>query len=311
MTQIKPARAVAPASQLLLRKIEASLKTLSPNDRRLADHLLSAYPDAAWQTVEEVARRSGVSKSAVVRFANRLDYDGFVELQKELQVELSELVASPLRLMQLRAPPSDSDLLETMAQRAIGSLGQTINRTSWSQILQVAKSIISCPGRVHVVGFRKSAGIADYLHHLLHLVLPKVTRVRPDSPSLPEELLDIGPDDVVIAIMVRRYARATVAAIDRCREAGAHVITITDTLAGPATPRSHVVLVADCEGISLFDSSVPLVFLVEAVVNAVAALEERAGERLRAAEKQGQVFNVFESIRGESSDTTHSDASEV
>src|SRR5262245_30917701 len=72
---------------LLLAKIEGSLDTLSPNDRRIADYLLSAFPRVAWATVETVASDVGVSKAAVVRFSSRLGYDGFAELQREMQQE--------------------------------------------------------------------------------------------------------------------------------------------------------------------------------------------------------------------------------
>ena len=52
---------------------------------------------ARWETVETVAKEVGVSKAAVIRFAARLGYDGFGELQKELQDDLAEIFASPLR----------------------------------------------------------------------------------------------------------------------------------------------------------------------------------------------------------------------
>ncbi len=280
--------------QRLLTKIEASLGSLSPNDRRLADHLLGAYPTAAWETVEEVAHQVGVSKSAVVRFANRLGYDGFAELQRELQDELTELLASPLRLMELRAPTPDTKFLDEMLDRAIENLRRTRHRVSWSQILDVAKRITDCEGRVYVIGFRKSAGLAEYLHHMLRLVISNVVHVRPDSASLPEVLLDVTSEDFVLALTVRRYTRATLAAIEHCHDAGAHVVTISDTLAGPATPRSDTVLVAQSEGLSLFDTSLSVVFVLEAVVNAVASKNDGAVGRLQAAEMLGRQFGIFE-----------------
>src|SRR5947208_2189454 len=189
----------------LLAKIEQAQQTFSPNDRRIADYLLVAYPQTAWWTVEEVARGATVSKSAIVRFAARLGYDGFQQLQRELQDDFAELLTSPARLVEQRTR-TDADVVTRGLEVAITSLQRTSQRLTASQQLDtVARRIVACRGRVVVLGMRKSFGLAAYLEYLLAAARPGVELVRPDSASFPGGLTDLTPDDILIAISVRRY----------------------------------------------------------------------------------------------------------
>ena len=55
---------------------------LSPGYRRIADFLLTHYQDAAFMTAAEVARQASVDTALVVRFAQRLGYPGYPELNR-------------------------------------------------------------------------------------------------------------------------------------------------------------------------------------------------------------------------------------
>src|SRR4051794_18714143 len=254
----------APAPRLL-GKIEQAQQTFSPNDRRIADYLLVAYPQTAWGTVEEVARGASVSKSAIVRFASRLGYEGFQQLQRELQDDFSELLTSPARLVEQRTR-ADAHVVASGLELAVANLEYTFERLNASQrINEVARRIIACRGRIVILGMRKSFGLAAYLEYLLAAARPGVELVRPDSAAFPGGLADLTPDDILIAIIVRRYTRAALQAMEYARAAGVHVVAITDTVAGPAAARADVVLTATSDGVLLYDSAISIVFIAEAI----------------------------------------------
>jgi DNA-binding MurR/RpiR family transcriptional regulator len=283
-------------SPRLLAKIEASLHTFSPNDRRIADYLLVAYPRTTWGTVEEVAQAVGVSKSAVVRLASRLGYDGFQELQRELQADFAQLLASPASLIEQRALASGASIVDQALQRAQESLQLTRDRlAATEQLATVAERLVSCRGRVLVVGLRKTFGLAAYLQYLLSFTREDVFLARPDTASFPEGLIDVGPDDVLLALSVRRYTRATLMAMEHASSAGAYVVAITDTVAGPAAARADAVLVGASEGVLLYDSAVSIVFIIEALANSMVRLrQDDSLERLKRAESIGRRFSLFE-----------------
>lgn len=284
------------SSPRLLSKIEASLQSFSPNDHRIADYLLVAYPQTTWGTVEEVAQATGVSKSAVVRLATRLGYDGFQELQRELQADFAELLASPALLVKQRAQ-TDTHVVTTSLERALDNLQRTYDRLASSKLFdEVAARLASCDGQILVLGMRKSFGLAAYLHYLLSSARSNVRLARPDTASFPESLVDLGAKDIVVAISVRRYTRTTLQAMEYARGAGVYVVAISDTVAGPAAARADVVLAAASEGVLLFDSAISIVFILEALANSMVGLAyDDALARLELTESIGGRFALFES----------------
>jgi DNA-binding MurR/RpiR family transcriptional regulator len=288
-----------PRQSRLLAKIESSLATLSPNDRKIADYLLSAFPHGAWATVETVAGDVKVSKAAVIRFSTRLGYDGFAELQREMQQEVAGLFASPLTLLEARVPAREDDVFARGLDRALENLHATRGRGVAAPLIAAADAIAKCKGRVYIIGFRKSYAVAYYARHMLNMIVPNTLLVGHDDSPMPDTLLEVTAKDVVLAISVRRYASATIRALKHCRARGAHVITVSDSIVGPAARVSDSLIVAPCEGVSLFDSAVPIVFYIECIVNAVAAkCRQSAVDRLADAEQLARDFGVFEDTLG-------------
>ena len=62
----------------LLQRIEKKSSEFSKGQRRL--------DIAAYLTASKLGKEAGVSESTVVRFAYQLDYEGYPELQKAIQV---------------------------------------------------------------------------------------------------------------------------------------------------------------------------------------------------------------------------------
>lgn len=74
-----------------LLRIRQIYSTLAQNDRKLADFLLINPEQARHLSSQKLAQQTGVSQSAVVKFAQKLGYKGF----PALKLALSEVVAMP------------------------------------------------------------------------------------------------------------------------------------------------------------------------------------------------------------------------
>ena len=69
----------------LIKVIQNNFNRLSKGQKLIAEFIMDNYDRAAFMTAAALGEASGVSESTVVRFANTLGYDGYRELQKELQ----------------------------------------------------------------------------------------------------------------------------------------------------------------------------------------------------------------------------------
>ena len=69
----------------LFSVIKVKLPSLSKGHKLIANYILSQYDKAAFMTAQKLGKTVGVSESTVVRFASELGYDGYPELQRQLQ----------------------------------------------------------------------------------------------------------------------------------------------------------------------------------------------------------------------------------
>ena len=279
----------------LLGRIQAVLPSLSANDRKVAKHLLSTFPRGAWETVEKVAAEVSVSKAAVIRFAARLGYEGFAELQRDLQAEVSEQFASPLSLLQRMVPASGHDAFERLKDATVRNLAAAANQSSTAIVVALAGRIAACTGKVYVIGSSKSFAAANYAHYMLNLLLPNIILVPPEVSSLPNALIDVGAEDIILAVSVTRYSKATISALMHCRARRAHIAVITDSHLGPAARSAKSLIVAPNESPSPFESSIMAIFYLELLVSLIATeCRESAEKRLEMAVRLGREFGTFE-----------------
>jgi len=110
-----------------------------------------------------------------------------------------------------------------------------------------------------------------------------------------EKIVGIKPQDAVVALSFPRYSSATVKAAQYCRSAGAKVVGITDSKLSPLGQNSDHVLAAKSDMVSLVDSLVAPLSVINALIVAVAAQrEERLSNTFAALETIWDQYNVYE-----------------
>ena len=121
-----------------------------------------------------------------------------------------------------------------------------------------------------------------------------------DTADMFENLLNIGSDDVVIAFSFPRYSASIVKAVRYCSNKGAKVVAITNSAMSSLGKSSDYVLVAKSDMVSLVDSLVAPLSLVNALVVALAtACEKTLEKNFAALEQVWREYNVYEKGAGD------------
>src|SRR5262245_43307686 len=68
---------------------------LTRTERRICELLLEDATLLAFGTVSDIADRVGTSRPSIVRFANKLGFDGFTSLQGWVRQDLARRLSSP------------------------------------------------------------------------------------------------------------------------------------------------------------------------------------------------------------------------
>ena len=123
--------------------------------------------------------------------------------------------------------------------------------------------------RIYILGLRSSGVLAGFLSFYFNHIFEDVVNVGAAQGETFEQMLRIGPEDVLIAISFPRYSQRTLKAVHYAKKQGACIIGITDSTSAPLAAMSNQVLLARSEMASFVDSLVAPMSLLNAIIVAV------------------------------------------
>ena len=253
----------------ILSTIQSEMNTFSKGQKLIANFILESYDKAAFMTASRLGKTVKVSESTVVRFAAELGYDGYPAMQKALQEMIRNKLTSIQRIEVTNDRIGDHDILSMVMQSDIEKIRLTMEETDQAQFQRAVDAIVGAR-HIYILGVRSAAAIASFLGFYFTLIFQNVTIIHTTSASeVFEQLLHIGPEDVIIGISFPRYSRRTVKAMQFAHDRGAEAIAITDSGASPLTPYSSITLLAKSDMASFVDSLVAPLSLVNALIVAI------------------------------------------
>ena len=274
----------------ILHTIEDGMNGFSKGQKRIAAYILKNYDKAAFLTASRLGDLAGVSESTVVRFASELGYDGYPGMQRALQEMIRSRLTSTQRIQAAGDLFQRQDILPAVIQSDIEKLRQMSLGSNQAEFGKVVDRLMDSR-RIYIMGVRSSSFVAGYLNFYLHLLTDKVTLVRSSAAGeIFEQLLRIGPSDVMLAISFPRYSQVTMNTAKFARDRGASVVAITDNALSPIYRLADAALLAPCEMISFVDSMVAPLSLINALLIAV-------GQRL--GPDVARIFGELENIWNE------------
>ncbi len=250
----------------IIHIIQSNMDGFSKGQKRIAAYILENYDKAAFMTASRLGSLAGVSESTVVRFAFELGYDGYPSMQRALQEMIRSRLTSTQRIQAAEDIFSGQDVLPAVIQSDIDKLRLMSSQANQSEFDRVVDKLMGCR-HIYIFGVRSSSFVAGYLNFYMHLLRENVTLVQSSAAGeIFEQLLRIGPGDVMLAISFPRYSKVTINTVKFARDRGASVVAITDNASSPIYQLSDAALLAPCEMISFVDSMVAPLSLMNALV---------------------------------------------
>lgn len=251
---------------------------LTPAERKVAEHVLSAPESVAFGTVALLATLTGTSGPTVLRLAQKLGFTGFAQLQAVVQYELdSQLKRAVDRIHQ----PATDHPLERSFHDALQAVQGTLERTERGAFDRAVRLLAGRNRHVWVLSGEATAGVARMAADALDLLRPKVEVVAGSPVAVARRLAHVQRGDVVVAVDLRRYERWVLDATDAAAKRGAEVVAVTDSPLSPLADLSTEHFVVAAEGAGPFDTHVGTLALLDALVTGVAArLRTTAARRL-------------------------------
>ena len=282
-------------NQDVLVLLQEKASQFSKGQKRIAQYITESYDKAAFMTANKLGKTVGVSESTVVRFAVDLGFDGYPSMQKAMQKMVLNRLTSVQRIEVANDRYGDQDVISTVLHSDIEKLRQT-GETVSREAFQSAVGAILKAKRIYILGVRSVAPLANFLGYYLNYMFNNVHVISGASAGeMFERIVGVNSEDVVIAFSFPRYSASTTKGARYCRSAGATVIGFTDTELSPLGQISDHVLLAKSDMVSLVDSLVAPLSLVNALIVAVAAKREKElSQTLSNLERIWDEYDVYE-----------------
>lgn len=126
------------------------------------------------------------------------------------------------------------DVLQTVLHADTDMIRVTLDEID-RDAFQGAVDALMGAKRIYILGVRSSSALASFLGFYFNLLFENVTLVHTNSVSeIFEQVLRVGPGDVLFGISFPRYSKRTLSAMKYARDRGARVIALTDSQLSPA-----------------------------------------------------------------------------
>ena len=253
--------------------IAAVSSDLTPTQRRIAEAALAEPTLLAFGTVSDLADQVGTSRPSIVRFATKLGFEGYSDLQQNIRDDLSQRLSRPSE--RIRTGGGQAAAARATINEAIKSVFEALEG---DRITELITPIVQARNVWVLSGETSQAG-AHALQSGLSMVRPGVPWL--DEHSFGTELSDAAPGDTAIVIDFPRYRRQVTLAARVLAEAGVTVVAITDSPLSPLVELADTWSQIRVPAVGPFDSSVPIVAMCELLIARVARdLQDVAADRI-------------------------------
>lgn len=254
-----------------LTRIEQAYNGLAETARRVADTVLQQPAAVVGLSITELAQRSRVSDTTVLRFARALGYQGY----RQFALALAASVADPVdRALDVRI--EDDDDLPAVVRKVFNAEARALTKapqTIDGRALQRAVEALARARRVQCYAVGGSGLLAmEAVYRLVHLGLDCVAVYDPVQIAIQASRLSAA--DVAIGFSQGGRTHSTVMGLATARAAGATTIGITSRPQSPIIAQSDIVLLllelqAAFRGAHL-DSKIAELTLIDALATCLA-----------------------------------------
>jgi len=262
----------------LASKLNGAAEQLSATEGKIAWHIIEHPELWGFEATTSLANMLGVHRSTIVRFAQRIGYKGFPDLQEEIRAAYLQSVSSPSDLFSVSPGRDFNEVVHSVYDRELRNLRETYAKLDGLVLEKTARHLASARN-VLVFGRRFSYSIAAHTSFLLRSLRPHV-RLAPDpGGSSLDAVFDLGPDDAALMFSLRRHSPEVKRAMVHLVQHGVPTTLVTDAKPVSGLPKGVQILHAHIGSTSTLDSFTSLVSLSHAMATIVARLVDGSSAR--------------------------------
>ncbi len=259
---------------MILEQIRCIYPHLTKSQKRLADFIANSYQEAAFMTASRMARRLEVNEATVIRFAQRLGYQGYPELIHDVQA----LVQEELKTVGEQGVVAAPEPLVTTLASELESLQRAASHVS-PELAHRAVALLRGRRRIYVAG----QGASYYLGAILAGGLAGIgldsRAVAGEPQSLALALADMESSDALIGVAAVQESPEIAHAIAAARDRGARTLAVTWSPVSEAAQAADLALICPADDQLPAPSTATAAVLLDAIVQALASVDRTGAQQ--------------------------------
>ena len=249
-----------------IHAIRAKIEECPPTQQRVGRFMLRHGSDIPFLSVRQLAERSGVTPSTVMRLVKSLRLETYQSLQTIFKREF-------LGASRIAASSRESEH-EHSFRVALGSVFVPEKR---EQLNRIARLVFQSP--CHVAGFRSAYSLSHYLAHLLNMIQHNVFLVPNSESAAFDHLMLARPDHVLVIFSTHPYASQSIKVAKMARETGIRIVAVTDSSESPLCELADEIVVINQIPMDYIPSRISFFAWIEYLVETGCGLQDRKSRR--------------------------------
>lgn len=274
--------------ETIYQKIYEQKNTFTNSLQKIASYVLENPRIFAVSSATEAGKQIGVSETTIIRFCKQLGYNGYKELQEEVQNILLQRSSLSEYVEDKKADAAIENSIKRFMANDVGNIQRMMQQLS-EESLSTAVTKLTNADRVLVAGVRSSHALASWFSYSLDLMLGNTRIYNPGTDDILLRLSELTEKSVFVGFSFHRYAVDTINIAKHAKNGGAFVIGITDSGLSPITAYCDLVLSVQLSGKSTLDVAPAVMSLSNSIIASISLEnDEKVKERVK----------LFDSISG-------------
>ncbi len=259
----------------LEKRIKNNVNGFTKTEQKVLAYFLENKKSVAFLSIHELSEKLKLGRASILRFANKLGYDGYAALKKEIIEELKNDITPIEKFKVILDDKSVKHFsINQIAEDEVKNINHLINNFEEKKFNKAAQ-LISKAGNIYIAGIGLSHYMSGLTSYLLQRVGHRAFHLNNSSLSFIEQLVNLRSEDLLITFSFPPYSPGTIDAAEFAKKQDAKVISITNSVASPVTNYSDVYLQVKTENKNFTNSMTPLIVLIYTLLDEVAAKDKK------------------------------------
>ncbi|HXF63661.1 MAG TPA: MurR/RpiR family transcriptional regulator [Caldilineaceae bacterium] len=258
-------------------KIREYYDHLSRSYRKVADHIMSNYYEVSFMTAAQLAYAVGVDTTTVVRFSQRLGYNGYPELLNDIRDQVKAEIYAAYEPKEL-SPDDPAGAFKDRAEQEQHNLKQMLIHNPPDHVRRVAE-MFAAARHVVLVAEGYAGAVAEMIAEQLRHRGISAEATSNDVVRMAGTLMGLAPTTLVVGISATEYGESVARALAYARSKGCATLGVVGSLASPVNRMSDQVMYAPTDAAGPLPSIVALVAALSALVQIASRDSEASVDR--------------------------------